>query len=173
MGVKSGLSNARSAPCLQTKTGCLSLLVCYSMETELTKEQLFLIGFLDVVAFTKEVECGLLLSETRAAPDGPGPALALWFLSFRPVQPMEVVQAPTWLILGRWEHPLVSSASGSAAEKQAHRSGAQEPLSSATVLLPAHPWPRASCTAGQMPRPSFTQHLQESIGGLCFCHHRD
>lgn len=76
-------SNARSAPWLQTKTGCLSLLVCYSVETRLTS-QLFLIWFL-VVAFTKEAEWGLLLSETCTAPTGPGPALVLWFPSFRPV----------------------------------------------------------------------------------------
>lgn len=45
--------------------------------------------------------------------------------------------------------------------------------SSATELLRAHPWPRASRSAGQVPRPSLTQPWRESTGGLCFCRHQD
>lgn len=115
-----------SAPWLQTKTGCLSLVVCYSVETRLTS-QLFLIWFLDVAAFTKEVGCGLLLSETCTAQMGLGPA-RLVVSQLQACPATEVVKGPTSLSPGRWEHPLISSASGFAAEKQAHVSPSLQPL---------------------------------------------
>lgn len=122
-------------------------------EARLTR-QLSLLWFLDTVAFAEEVECGLLLSETHAAPDDPGPALALWFLSFRPVQPMEVVQAPTWLSPGCWERPLVSSASGSAAEKHARGSPLLSHRAAAGTSL-ASGLPQCGAGAQTQPHPAL------------------
>lgn len=86
------------------------------------------------------------------ASDGPGLAVALWFLSFSPVQPTEAVRAPlpSAQTAGSGEDtllpqagPLVCSASGFTSEKHV---GISAP--SAVVSLWAHPWAQASPLQG-------------------------
>ena len=129
----------------------------------LPNSQLFLTWFLEVVAFTKEVKCCLLLSEKCTAPDQPGQAVALWFLSFRPIQPGGSFSA-------RFPQPRQLGASPCAlCFRLCHISA-----SSAVVLLWTHPGPRASHSEGQAPRPdpSSPSTCRKFPGSLCFCRHQ-